>query len=369
LLGVRPSSEVNVMRNDQIFLLSALTAALIGCSSEIAPSGEDVGQVSQADLTDNGLHVNGLHVNGLHVNGLHVNGLHVNGTTMNGLHVNGTKLEGTVFSGTVDGNPVSGPAFSGAVMTATMEGTQGTLQVRIDGIDATDDPDINLYGVSVRPPGAVAWQPLCTDPNGDPVQAIPLHGYWDESQGTPTGGDHIDDPNQVTFACLGYALSKCVEIGYKPWKTVVQCAVPGVCRTVPLSYHHQACTRMLRADYCGDGMPSTRDGTVIDVADNVGLESAEAPASWLFEAEWGSEGAVCVKNTRWPTMPQGYGDYPNENVRQYIKTHCPSKWANNPTTCGTPLSSFYPIPGFNVPLKARSLLTTRINPLNSQPTP
>src|SRR6187401_1489517 len=115
LLGVRPSSEVNVMRTHQIVLLSSFTAALIGCASELAPSGEDVGQAAQAAITDNGLHVNGLHVNGLHVNGLHVNGLHVNGTTLNGLHVNGAKLEGTVFSGTVDGNPVSGPAFSGAV--------------------------------------------------------------------------------------------------------------------------------------------------------------------------------------------------------------------------------------------------------------
>jgi hypothetical protein len=30
--------------------------------------------------------------------------------------------------------------------------------------------------------------------------------------------------------------------------------------------------------------------------------------------------------------------------------------------CGTPLSSFYPIPGFNVSLDARSLLTTRVKP-------
>ncbi len=152
LLGVRPSSEVNVMRTHQIVLLGSLTAALISCSSDPTPSGEDVGQVAEAAITDNGLHVNGLHVNGLHVNGLHVNGLHVNGTTLNGLHVNGPKLEGTVFSGTVDGNPVSGQAFSGAVMSATIDGHQGTLQVRIDDVTPTDDPDITLYGVSVLPP-------------------------------------------------------------------------------------------------------------------------------------------------------------------------------------------------------------------------
>ena len=349
-----------MMRTDQIILVSALTAALAGCSSESTPSGEDVGTVNEAQITENGLHVNGLHVNGLHVNGLHVNGLHVNGTTLNGLHVTGTKLEGTVFSGVVDGNTVSGPAFSGAVMTATIEGHQGALKVRIDEVSPSDDPDVNLYNVSVLSPGSPAWRPLCTDPNGEPVQAIPLHGYWDESQGTPTGGDHFDQPDEVTFACMGYTLAKCVEIGYKPWGTTVQCASPGVCKVIPLSYHHQACTRMLRADYCGNGMPTTRDGTLVDVADNVGMETPEAPASWLFEAEWTSEGAACVKNTRWLTMPVGTGDFPAENVRQYINAHCPTRWANRPTTCGTPMSSFYPIPGYNVPLKTRSLLTSRV---------
>lgn len=348
------------MRNHQVFLISVLSAALAGCSSETIPSSEDVEQVAQDVLTENGLALNGLHMNGARVNGLHVTGLHVNGTTLNGSHVVGTKLEGTVFSGKVDGNTVSGPAFSGAVMTATIAGHQGTLKVRIDEVSPSDDADINLYDVSVLAPGAPAWQPLCTDLNGERVQAIPLRGYWDESQGTPTGGDHFDEPDEFTFACMGYSLAKCVEIGYKPWKTTVQCASPGVCKVIPLSYHHQACTRMLRADYCGDGTPTTRDGTLVDVADNVGMETPAAPASWLFEAEWSPEGAACVKNTRWLTMPGGSGDYAGENVHQYINVHCPTRWANRPTTCGTPMSSFYPIPGYNVPLKKRSLLTSRV---------
>lgn len=350
------------MRTHQIVLLVSLTAALVSCASEPTLSGEDVGQVTEAAITDNGLHVNGLHVNGLHVNGLHVNGLHVNGTTLNGLHVNGAKLEGTVFSGTVDGNPVSGPAFSGAVMSATLDGQQGALQVRIDSVSPTDDPDITVYDVSVLPQGATAWQPLCTDSNGEAVQAIPLRGYWDESQGTPTGGDHLDSPGEVTFACLGYTLAKCVEFGYKPWKTTVQCIAPGVCHSVSLSYHHQACTRMLRADYCGDGMPTTRDGTLVDIADSIGLESPEAPANWLFEAEWSAEGATCVKNTRWPSMPVGAGDYPGESVRQYIQSHCPARWATRASMCGTPLSAFYSLASFSAQPSMRSLLTTRVKP-------
>ncbi len=64
-------------------------------------------------------------------------------------------------------------------------------------------------------------------------------------------------------------------------------------------------------------------------------------------------------------MPTGSGDYPGEPVRQYIQAHCSSRFATRPSMCGTPLSSFYPIPGFNVPLGARSLLTTRVRPQQS----
>src|SRR5262249_8074375 len=92
-----------------------------------------------------------------------------------------------------------------------------------------------------------------------------------------------DDPTRFTFACRGYALAKCAELGYKPWSRV---------GSVSLASYHQACTRMLRADYCGDGTPWTHDGTLISVFDGLGIGGDAA--SVRVEAEWNADGAVCT---------------------------------------------------------------------------
>ena len=82
----------------------------------------------------------------------------------------------------------------------------------------------------------------------------------------------------------------CVRFGYKPWK-----AAPD---GRPLLDYFNACVRMLRADYCGDGTPSTRDGTLIDVYDRARIQTPELVPGMEFEAAWSPEGAVCVRHTR-----------------------------------------------------------------------
>ena len=106
----------------------------------------------------------------------------------------------------------------------------------------------------------------------------------------PTGGDHVDDPSAFTFACKGLgAIAKCVfPIGYKPWETV---------NGVSLAPYHQACTRALRADYCGDGNSWTVNGRKIDLWDGIGVQQSSRPF-WLFEAEWTDGSAACVTTQR-----------------------------------------------------------------------
>jgi hypothetical protein len=326
-----------------------------GCTK--AP-GEDVAEGAMAVLVDNGIHMNGLYVNGIHMNGIHMNGLEVNGTTLQGFSVEGMTLKGTSFSGTWKAASVSGLGFIGAQMTAAMPGG-GVLLIRIDNIVPSDDPDILLYDVSSSFDG-VNWAALCRDRAGLPVRSYPLSGLWDESQSTPTGGDHIDDPSQFTFACQGYVLAKCTEMGYKPWASAKECEAPDSCHEVPLSYLHQSCTRMLRADYCGDGLATTRDGTLIDVTDNFGFEEPSKP-TWLFEAEWGYDGATCIRNIRWPTI-EGVEDDAGIKVKSYINKHCPGRWVGPKNlSCGGWNSSFYTAKGFSVPLTTRSLLMTRVS--------
>src|SRR5262249_33047459 len=154
------------------------------------------------------------------------------------------------------------------------------VALRVDSF-ALQNPDIALYGFSVGASDG-SWSPLCVELDGTTGQAIPLAGRWDGSQGTSTGGSWIDDPSSITLASTGYALAKCTLLGYRPW--------------AGLRDHHETCTRLLRADYCGDGTSYTLDGRPIDLYDAIGIQSDTE--SWSFEAEWDAGGARCLSQQR-----------------------------------------------------------------------
>lgn len=67
---------------------------------------------------------------------------------------------------------------------------------------------------------------------------------------------------------------------------------------VSLALYYQACVRMMRADYCGDGVGHTRNGTPIDLFDRIGVQRDEPAEGMTLEAAWGPEGAVCISHTR-----------------------------------------------------------------------
>ncbi|MFT3773795.1 MAG: ADYC domain-containing protein [Minicystis sp.] len=338
-------------------LSAGATIALSVCSG-CAPSDEPTREAASAETVANGLHLNGLHLNGLHLNGLHLNGLHLNGLHLNGLHLNGVDLNnarlvrGTLRAALPDGKLIGGGELSGTEISATA--TDGTpVTVRIDAVSMGPSPDVMLYAASYQAEGMQTFEPLCGADEDGPVQAIPLPGTWDESEGTPTGGSHVEDIGTFTFACQGYALAKCVELGYAPWRTAVECRSPTECHALPLALYHQACTRMLRGDYCGDGMATTRDGTLVDVWDNVSLQSDAAP-TWAFEAEWTQSGAACVMATRWPTiLDEG------EVVSTYIQEHCPERWQT--AGCGESTSTFFTSNGYTLSPAQRPLIRTRID--------
>ncbi|MCB9522461.1 MAG: hypothetical protein H6702_03655 [Myxococcales bacterium] len=138
--------------------------------------------------------------------------------------------------------------------------------------------------------------PLCgLDEDGSPVGAIAMEGYWDLSEGTETGGDWIADPDRFTFACDGHALAHCALAGYKPWRRVEECR-DGECEVKRLREHHQACVRMLRADYCGDGTAHTQDGVAINHYDAFGIRTDSE--DWTLGAEWDANGARCMNQER-----------------------------------------------------------------------
>jgi hypothetical protein len=171
-------------------------------------------------------------------------------------------------------------------------GTSVRLRVEAVDTDPQDrDGDVRLYTLSQFDPAGDVWNSYCLPDAEGKSRAIPVRGSW-RTDGSLDGAE-----DAVTFACTSGAIGKCIRFGYKPWKTV---------DGVSLRDHHQACMRMVRADYCGDGRPHTRDGTRIDMWDRLGIQvreqSTEHPE--VFEAAWGPQGAEYVNVPRWSDDPR-----------------------------------------------------------------
>jgi hypothetical protein len=83
-------------------------------------------------------------------------------------------------------------------------------------------------------------------------------------------------------------------MGYRPWATGPQGEA--------LAPYHATCTKMLRADYCGDDQATTLTGMLVDIYDRIGINAPEGDTvpGVRFEAAWNEQGAICVAHTRVP---------------------------------------------------------------------
>jgi hypothetical protein len=182
-----------------------------------------------------------------------------------------------------DGRRLSGRALVGRELVVAVGG-EGRMAVRIDAVEP--DPrdrsgETTLYALSVAGARTGARRSLCApDPYGE---------RWGFPLAAAYGADgHATGPFAIT--CTAGAQAKCIRFGYRPWHPEM----------VDL---HAACVRMVRADYCGDGKPHTRNGTRISLWDRRGILPAGDPWPGLgFEAAWSPEGAVCVARTRLPEV-------------------------------------------------------------------
>lgn len=202
------------------------------------------------------------------------------------LTVHGTDLRVTGPGGVT----LTGKDLVGALVSfADAEGN--SLPLRID--EVLPDPqdfsgEILLYRFMQQDTASGQWKPFCAPgPDGLAV-GFPLSGTWSAD------GAHRSSDDEISLVCAGSAIGKCLRLGYRLWGN----ADDGT----PLKLYHQACTRMMRADYCGDGRSHTRDGTPIHFQDRLGLHRNPPPAKAVFEALWGPQGAICVKRPRLPAQ-------------------------------------------------------------------
>jgi hypothetical protein len=220
-------------------------------------------------------------------------------TSISSITVNGNAVQlngshGAAIKGAFSGNAIpNGSALNGVEVTGNLDdGT--TVTLRLDAVEhftSATGSSLTRFVISYTRPGSDLRAYVCGKHDGAPITTIPITGRWSYQQGTLDGGSKIEDPTAITFACRGYALYKCIDYGYPPWRSV---------NGVKLNNHHQACVRMIRADYCGDGRSWTIDGTYINLYDNLGIQLDTE--SWAMEAEWDIEGARCLSHQRIQNM-------------------------------------------------------------------
>jgi hypothetical protein len=178
-----------------------------------------------------------------------------------------------------------------------------TVPMRIAGVVRHENPDDEPpplprqrdYVIEYSSGGR--WASLC--PSEAPG-AIPIVGSFGHTPQGHLSGDYDPTPTRVTFACRDGVAAKCQGWGYQSWNR----------ERVP---YLQACTRMARADYCGNGHSRTVDGTMINYLDLHGqpLAPLHPLPGFVPEAVWGTGGAnapsaaICLSRTRWSTMPLG----------------------------------------------------------------
>ena len=285
------------MKNSAQWFSLSLACAALAC----APSGNvhaPAGRTAQPLTIANGDNPNGDNPNGDNPNGDNPNGdnpngsglgnhvLHVAlaGATMNGTTFDSMTIDGSQLKGQLQGSPVTGYSMVGAHFTGTSD-TGMAVNISIHRVvhEAPPNNDTWEYETWFYNPVLGYEEPLCPDANGNPLTAFALVGWWNFGSGGT--GQKIEDSTVFTFACKDSgAIGKCVSpIGYKPWASVNGTSLDRV---------HQACIRLLRADYCGDGVAHTIDGNMVDLYDNLGIQFDTE--SWLFEAEWDENGARCV---------------------------------------------------------------------------
>jgi hypothetical protein len=156
--------------------------------------------------------------------------------------------------------------------------------------DPTHTGSTYLYTVERWDADSAAWQPACApDADGRRV-AIPLAGTWDDH------GNRIESTTLFTLGCTAGVIAKCYRWGYRPWLTGY---------AADMTTMHWTCTRMARADYCGDGTSHTVDGTWINMWDTLPApgpiqhHGLLPPLGMIFEGGWGPQGAICLSHARW----------------------------------------------------------------------
>jgi hypothetical protein len=259
--------------------------------------------IEQQGANLQGANLQGANLQGANLQGMNLQGILVAGATLADAPLYNVRVERGEVVAEQGGATLRGTALVGAHFlaqahnTAVSPATTAVIQYRVAAIqseltkyDPTATGNTFLYTLEQWVDDTASWQPACSPDTDGRNVAIPLAAVWDEH------GDRSESSAMFTFGCTTGVIAKCYRWGYRPWVTGYG----------DLTTMHQTCTRLARADYCGNGMPHTHDGTLINVWDTLpppgpiqkhgGLLP---PLGMMFEAGWDTGGAVCLSHARW----------------------------------------------------------------------
>ena len=210
---------------------------------------------------------------------------------------------------------IAGAAWDKARVRAVLDCVDGTslpLTAQIEAVhrDAErPDADAWLYHLAILDTPSGRQSACDPDLESRETGATAVEGEAKETGAAvfagvwAASGELRERPGAFTFACAEAAVTKCDRWGYRPESA---------------GDLHAACTRMARADYCGDGGAATRKGTQVDHWDRDGHAKRGAPRQdQTFEAAWSPRGAVCMGHPRWQGLahtcaPSGAAGEKNE---------------------------------------------------------
>lgn len=211
----------------------------------------------------------------------------LHGARVRGTDVSDVRLEeGRLVSPSLASKGWTGVEFDGL----TSDGQP--VKVAVCGVESSrTETSSQWYRIEVRKEKSATWENPCIPTERTPnPRALAVQGVWDVS------GARKEMKDRFTFACENGAIAKCAEWGYKPW------AKKGENSLAPF---HQACTRMVRGDYCGNGRSHTHDDNPLDVYDSLRImtRTDEDGPGWKrtlasFEGGWTPDGASCLARTR-----------------------------------------------------------------------
>jgi hypothetical protein len=268
----------------------------------------DVVETSTAEQAGENLqgeNLQGENLQGENLQGMSMQGIRLTGATLSGVALTRVQIDRGELVAQRGSDTLRGTQLVGARFRADVRGTappaSAVIEYRIAAIepelgryDLTRSGHTFLYTLEQWASDTGTWQTACPADADNRNVAIPVAAVWNEH------GDRKESTTQFTFGCTTGVIAKCYRWGYRPW-------VSGYGDLVAM---HQTCTRLARADYCGNGRPNTHDGTKVNVWDTLPPPGpiqrhgvlppiGFPPVPMTFEAGWNTGGAVCLSRARW----------------------------------------------------------------------